>query len=405
MATMTAPAPQTSQTLSPPSASFGRTLVAMFCAGFSTFATLYCVQPVLPDIAAEFQVSAAQSSLALSLSTSFLALAIMASSVVSQALGRRGLMFASMLLASVLNTALALVTDWPLLLVIRALEGFVLGGVPAVAMAYLGEEIDPARLGKAMGVYVGGTALGAMIGRVGLAQLTMVMSWHQALGVIGVFCILSSLAFWVLLPPSRNFTPTRGAGLPVHLGLWAGRLKDPSLRGLYFLGFVLTSVFVSVFNYSTFRLSGAPFGLGPREIGLVFLAYIFGVFSSSLSGQVTARLGVTPTLLISFAMMGGGALLTLPESLPLTVTGIVLITAGFFIGHSVVSSCVGRCSPTHKGHAASLYLLFYYMGAGISGTGAGWLWQHGGWDAVALTTLLFSLAGAGVALWMRQRFS
>lgn len=372
----------------------------MFCAGFATFSTLYCVQPVLPDIAADFGVSAAESSLTLSLTTGFLAVSIMVSSAVSQAVGRRGLMFVSMVLASVLGCSLALVTDWHLLLVIRALEGIVLGGVPAVAMAYLGEEIDPGRLGRAMGVYVGGTALGAMVGRVGMGLMTSVISWHQALGVIGLFSLLSSIAFLLLLPPSRRFA--RGTiGVRTNVVLWVSRLQDRRLIGLYFLGFVLTSVFVAVFNYSTFRLSAAPFSLTSMQVGMVFLCYVFGVFSSSLSGQISARLGSTGALLLAFALMGGGALLTLPDTLVLMLAGVALITIGFFIGHSVASSCVGRLSPTHKGHAASLYLLFYYMGAGAVGTGAGWLWEHGGWGAVVALTAGFAVAGAVVSVLMR----
>ena len=56
---------------------FRRTNLALFSAGFSTFALLYCVQPLLPVFSREFGVSAAESSLSLSLTTMFLAASVL----------------------------------------------------------------------------------------------------------------------------------------------------------------------------------------------------------------------------------------------------------------------------------------------------------------------------------------
>ncbi|MBJ7552376.1 MFS transporter [Marinomonas ostreistagni] len=144
---------------------------ALFLAGFSSFSLIYCVQPLLPIFAKEFTVSAAQSSLTLSYTTGVLAFAIVLAGAFSQSLGRKGLMCVSMLLTAGLCVVSSLMTDWSAFLILRALMGLLLGGVPAVAMAWLAEEIDPAHLGKSMGLYVGGTAFGAMMGRVGVGVL------------------------------------------------------------------------------------------------------------------------------------------------------------------------------------------------------------------------------------------
>src|SRR5271165_2975489 len=160
--------------------------LALFAAGFATFSLLYCVQPLLPAFARDFRVSPAEASLALSLTTGFLALAILMAGAVSESVGRRALMFASICAAAVLGVAAALAPDWRLLLAARALEGLALGGVPAVAMAYLGEEIDPAGLGRAMGLFVAGNAFGGMAGRVGVGMLASLTSWRVALASLGV---------------------------------------------------------------------------------------------------------------------------------------------------------------------------------------------------------------------------
>jgi YNFM family putative membrane transporter len=59
----------------------------------------------------------------------------------------------------------------------------------------------------------------------------------------------------------------------------------------------------------------------------------------------------------------------------------------------VVSGSVGPLAGATKGHAASLYLLFYYLGSSITGSVGGWFWQHGGWTAIAALTGSFAVLG------------
>lgn len=184
-----------------------RANLALFLAGFATFSLLYCVQPLLPAFAKTFGVSPAESSLALSLSTSLLAFAILVAAIISSSVKRRLLMGTSMILASVLNIVAGLVPDWHTLLASRALTGLVLGGVPAVAMAYLAEEIDQRGLGMAMGLYVAGTGVGGLVGRVAAAGLSEYFDWHVAMLVLGTVNLLTAVGFIALLPTSRNFTP------------------------------------------------------------------------------------------------------------------------------------------------------------------------------------------------------
>ena len=366
---------------------------ALFLAGFASFSLIYCVQPLLPAFADTFGVSPAESSLALSLTTGLLAVAIVMAGAFSQALGRRGLMFCSMFLAAVCDIVAAITPSWLGLLAARAVEGFVIGGVPAVAIAYLSEEIEPASLGKAMGLYVAGTAFGGMTGRVGMGLLTEFTSWRTALGLIGVLCLAAATGFLLLLPRSRNFVPRPGFDLAFHWRAWKGHLLNRGLLRLYACGFLLTSVFVALFNYATFRLSGAPYLMSPTQISLVFLAYAFGMISSSVAGALADRFGRRPLLMAGFLTMLLGVAATLSASLLLIIAGIVLVTTGFFIAHSVASGSIGPLAGTSKGHAASLYLLFYYMGSSIVGSMGGWFWQHGGWPAVAGLTAALALAG------------
>ncbi len=375
---------------------YRRAGIALFLAGFATFSLLYCVQPLLPEFTRDYHVSPATSSLALSLTTGALALAIFASGAVSQLLPRRPLMFGSMALAALCNLAAAAAPTWTLLLLARLFEGVALGGVPAVAMAYLGEEMHARDLGKAMGRYVGGTAFGGMMGRVGMGLLTEFTSWQVAMAALGGLGILAAVGFAMLLPPSRRFAVQKSFEPAYHARAWGGHLNHRYLPRLFGVGFVLTSVFVVVFNYAGFRLSAPPYSLGATAISLIFLSYVSGIFVSPWAGQLADRWGRRWPLAGALALMALGSLVTLGASLALIALGILLVTIGFFAAHAVASSWVGRLGGKAKSHATSLYLLAYYLGSSVTGSIGGWVWQHGAWPGVvALTT---ALAGGGVAL-------
>jgi hypothetical protein len=70
--------------------------------------------------------------------------------------------------------------------------------------------------------------------------------------------------------------------------------------------------------------------------------------------------------------------MTLLHALAGMAAGVVLLTIGFFVAHSVASGWVGRMAAQAKGHAASLYLLAYYAGSSVMGSVGGWAWTHGG---------------------------
>jgi YNFM family putative membrane transporter len=272
-----------------------------------------------------------------------------------------------------------------------------------MASAILADEIDPRGLGLSIGLYVSGTAFGGMAGRVGTSMLADVWSWHTALASLSVLDLAAALGFALLLPASRHAAVKRqGIPLARHLRIWRGQLTDPALPLLFMVGCLCMGVFVTIYNYAGFRLLAPPFELSPTQTGLIFCAYVFGMAASSAAGGMADRPGQAPVLIAGVLATTVGVLLTLWPHLIGAIGGIVLLTIGFFMTHAVASGWMGRMAGAHKGHAASLYLLAYYLGSSVLGSIGGWFWEHGGWLGVCL----FALAGAGImmgcALKLRQ---
>lgn len=375
-------------------AGYRRATVALFCAGFATFAMLYCVQPLLPLLAAHFRVSAASSSLALSLTTLSLALCLLISGALAESWGRKPVMAGALGLAALLGIACALVEQWNSLLLLRALLGLALSGLPALAMAYVGEEFDPQALPAAMGLYIGGTALGGLLGRLLAGLLSDLGGWSLALGGIAGLGLLALVVFLWLLPPSRHFSPQ-----PLSLrGLsrnFALHLANPRLRRLFALAFLLMGGFVALFNYVGFRLAGAPFNLSATVIGLLFTVYLLGIFSAGWAGRLVPRFGARQVMLGGIGVMLLGVALCATPWLSAAVAGLALFTLGFFATHAVASGQVGATAQGAKAQASALYLCAYYLGSSLIGYVGGYVWQHAGWLALlAGLTVLFLLAGA-----------
>jgi YNFM family putative membrane transporter len=361
---------------------FRRTNTAMFSAGFSTFSLVYCVQPLMPVFSSEFHVSPAASSLSVSLTTGLLAVAILAAGSLSEARGRKPVMVVSLLTSAILSVLSAFVPGWRSFLLMRALEGIAFSGLPAVAMAYLSEEIHPASVGLAMGIYIGGGALGGMAGRFSAGLLTDLVSWRFALGVIGGFGILTTLIFWRTLPPSVRFHP-QPLELKAVLASFLDHFRDVGLLWLFAEGFLLLGCFTTVYNYIGYRLVAPPYGLSQTSVGAIFAVYIVGIGSSAWVGDLAGRRGRRRVLWSTFLIMLGGLAITLLRPLAAVVAGLVVYTFGFFGAHSVASSWVGLRARQAKAQASALYLFFYYLGSSVFGAYGGFFWSAAGWRGVA----------------------
>jgi YNFM family putative membrane transporter len=270
-------------------------------------------------------------------------------------------------------------------------------------MAYLAEEVHPDGLGLAMGLYVGGTAIGGMAGRVITGVVADLFSWRVAIGTIGVLGLLSMLAFRALLPPSRHFVPRRGLGFTHHRTALLKQFTRPGLPWLFLLGFVLMGCFVTLYNYIGYRLIAPPYRMSQAAIGAIFVVYLLGTVASPWSGRLADTFGRGRVLIGGLALMIAGLLLTALAPLGAIAAGIGLLTVGFFAGHSVASSWVGRLAKEAKGQAAALYLLSYYLGSSVVGSIGGHFWTAYGWNGVVVLVGALLAVGVAGALTLRAR--
>jgi MFS transporter, YNFM family, putative membrane transport protein len=351
------------------------------------------------------------------------------------------MMTAALLVAGTFGVAAAFAPSYPVLLLLRALQGIALGGVQAVAMTYLAEEVHHRSLGFATGLYVAGNGIGGMAGRLIAGLITDAAGWRWAVGTIGVLGLCCTLVFRLSIPASRRFR----AGLPAQtrvtdLVTGVGRaLTDTGLIRLYAVGFLLMGCFVTVYNYLGFRLLAGPFHLSQAVVGLIFVAYLAGSLGSTVAGKLADKYGRPTVFRITAIITLAGLVMTLPANLPLVIVGLVVVTGGFFAAHAVASGWVANGSVSiaakrgaeqtrkqvrqtsvadrsasitakpgaeqvparlqqssagdgavrgqgRKAQSAAVYLLCYYVGSSVGGSVGGLAFGAAGWSGTVAYT-------------------
>lgn len=380
--------------IEPTGKSFKVTILALFLGSFVTFADLYSTQPVIPVFAKQFDVSPAMASLTLSFSTGMLAICLLLMSFLATDVDRKKMMGMALTLSALLSICVVLTTNLHALIVIRALQGVVLSGFPAIAMAYINEEFHPRGLGFVIGMYVSGSTIGGLSGRLIIGILTDLFSWKVAIGSLGILSLIISFAFWFMLPAPQH-TVRNSISLQRFKQSLLHNMQNWNLLSLFLIAFLSMGSFVTVYNYIGIPLMEPPYHLSQTILGFVFLIYLVGTFSSAWMGKMADQMERKKVMIFGILIMESGALLTLWPLLWMKIIGLALFTFGFFGVHSIASSWVGLLADkSEKAQASSLYLLFYYAGSSVVGTVGGIFLHHFGWDGVILSIavlLIFAL--------------
>lgn len=364
---------------------YRRANIAMVLAAFATFASLYSVQPLLPIFSDYFGHDAGTSSLSLSLTTITLAGSLLVASWVADRIGRKVLLVSAMVSTAALGLVLAVAPDWETLLLVRALMGVTLSGLPAVAMVYLAEEMDAEALGPAMGLYVAGTAAGGMAGRLLSGVMADLLGWRMSLGILGTAILLVAVVFAALLPRPVNSSRSR-LSFSRFVANVGTQFRDAGLPWLFSSAFLLMGSFVTLYNYAGYRLALPPFSLSHTAISAIFVVYLLGSVSSAIAGNLSVRFGRRYVYWVTVLVMSVGVVLTALPWTAAVIAGLAATAIGFFAAHGIASAWVARRAVVGRAQASALYLFMYYLGSSLLGTLGGFAWVVLGWGGVMLVT-------------------
>ena len=378
---------------------FRHATLALCLGSAMVFANLHLVQSLLPTLAQQFHLSELQASWSLTITILMLGLSLLVYGPLSDAWGRKTIMVVTMSGAVLTTLAMSQVESYSTLLVLRGLQGLCLGGLPAIAIAYMGDEFSRKAVALAVGVYISANSLGGVMGRMIGGFVGEHYGWAAAFGAMGLVSALLLVIFVWLLPPSRNFQPKALHPLFVMHDM-LGHVRNPVLLMAYWIAFGNFMIFLNQYSYVTFVLADAPYHLSPHALGMLFLTYLTGTFAAAISGRMTHYVSAPVGMALGILFLMSGSLLTLIPHLYAIIFGFMVSSFGFFLTHSLASSWVSHHALKARASASSLYLVFYYLGASLGGFVLSPFWQWHAWFGIVMGSLLIYACTLLCSLWL-----
>lgn len=393
---------QPAQPLAKNSPGYRRITWILSFAAVVVFANLHALQPLLPELSRSFALSALQTSWSYAIGTLALGVSLLFYGALSDAFGRRQLLGLTLLGMAAATVAITQVETYPQLLFWRAVQGFFLGGLPAIAIAYMGEELSKPALLAAVGYYISASSLGGISGRVLAGFCAELGHWQWAFWPMAALSLLLVVMFWRYLPPSQHFVAKPFSLRQALLDNWF-HLRQPVLLLSFLIGGFNFFIYLNQYTYISFALSAAPYDLSSGYIGLLFLTYLTGTLGSAISGRISKKLTAPEGMALGIAIMMLGTLVTLIPQIWGIVLGFFISAFGFFLTHSLATGFVNQHATRAKASASALYLVFYYVGASSGGLYLHPFWQAAGWPGVVVASLLMYSLTLGLSWYLRLR--
>lgn len=359
---------------------------------FSTvlaFTVLYAPQPLLPMLAQDLSVSRSAVSLLITVTMIPLSIAPIAYGFLLESVSAKRVLIVASLLLSASSFALATGPSYQGFLLVRLFQGLLIPAMLTALMTYISSSAVPARLERAMAVYVATTVLGGFAGRAFAGFITELINWQAAFFLIGALLLLSTAMLLRLQSDSQSRFSR------VHPHAIADVLRTPGIGRAYLVIFCAFFVFASLLNFLPFRLTELDDSIGSGTIALMYSGYLMGIAVSLVSDRISSRLGSRRRAVVLglVLLLASTALFAIPVVSALFVN-MFLLCAGMFLVHSLLPGFINQLAPKRRGIVNGLYVAAYYAGGSAGSFLPGLLLSAAGWSvfiAALATVVLLSL--------------
>ena len=368
---------------------------AVFATGLAAFLQVYSVQAILPLLMRDLQASEVEAGLAVGATVLGVALMSPFIGMLSDAVGRKGLIVGSLLFLGLPTAMMAGVTDIGQMLICRFLQGVAIPGITVVLIAYIGEEFGGRVMTKLMSLYVAGTVLGGFLGRFILGHLSEIIGWRTACFVMAALCAACALFVAKQLPASQHFVAKPDMGNAVRT--LKSHLRNRRLLAACGLGACVVWSLVGCFTYINLHLAEAPYRLDSGSLANIFSVYLIGMVITPLSARLISRFGSTRAVMMAVGLSMAGVAATLLSPLPVIVAALTAMSSGVFITQAATINYIAANVQEGRSLASGLYYMGYYGGGTLGAWFCGLAYTQAGWPGVVWLLLAVQLCAVLIA--------
>jgi MFS transporter, YNFM family, putative membrane transport protein len=377
--------------------------LAIATTGFSAFVNLYSPQALLPELAREFGVGAADISALMTATTTAIALTAPFTGALADVSGRKRLIIAAAFAVVVPTLLMIFAADVRQLTALRFVQGLLLPPIFTVAVAYVGDEWPAAEVPRVAGLFISGSSVGGFCGRFVTGAVADLFGWRASFAAVALMTLVGALIVTFALPRERSFV--RSGGLKASVQQIPAHLRNPRLLAIYAVGFGVLFNFIATFTYVSFHLAAPPYLFTPTLLGALFATYLSGSFVVPWVGRAILLFGRRRFVLGVIAVWIGGALILLASPVVVIIIGLTLCATCGMLCQAVSTGYVVTTAKEGRSSAAGLYASSFYIGGSAGAFLIGLVWHAAGWTGcVAAIVAVQVIMAAIVALaWERSR--
>lgn len=344
---------------------------------FSTMTARLVISPIIPEIVAAFGVSKGLIGLAITGMWLFYGFAMFPAGLLSDIVGEKIVIVASLFFTAVFSISLALAPVFPIFIVAAAVLGLVAGFHYVPATSLLTKQYP--KTGRAMGVFITGGSLGGLLAPSAAVVISSQFGWRAAIG----FSVLVALPVFALslrrIRPPNPEKSMNSSWASIDFGGTLGIMLRPDIAfmtGLAILGifiFQATATFLPLFLIEYHHLTQST-------AGFVFSAY-FGILALSqpILGEFSDRYGRDLTMVIEFGSGAGGFGLLLFGNGVAVLPAIVLVAIAMSFGGPLQARFMDRFADSNQGKHFGLARTVFMMVGSLGNVTVGMLADVAGW--------------------------
>ncbi|MGI9500763.1 MAG: MFS transporter [Geminicoccaceae bacterium] len=357
----------------PPGAAIGRAVILLGIAAFASVASMRVADPLLPQIATEFDVSAGDAAVVGSAYAIAYAIGQFVYGPLGDRFGKLRLIAWMTVISAFTVSAAGFAGSLQSLGLVRLAGGATTAAIVPLAMAFIGDHVAYQNRQTMLARMLSGTIIGVILGQVFGGLIGEWLGWRAVFPMIGVVFLAIGVLLFVdlgknrLPPPKLSRTISVSSLIQGYIGLsrrpWARIvILTVFIEAFFFYG---GFTFIGADLHQRFALDYGTVGLFLGFMGLGGLAYAASVrkLVNRLGERGLSRIGGT---LLAIGMAGMAVL-----PLAMVPLGLFLLGLGLYMLHNTLQTNATQMAPDARGLAVSTFAnaLFLGQAAGITASG------------------------------------
>ena len=398
---LSTPSPSPEPKPAPIPGSANAAILALAVASFASQALVRAADTLLPQIAADFAVSAGAASIVITAYALTHGSMPFITGPIADAFGKYRTVALACALSAATVTACGLARTLDALTLARFVSGLTVAWILPISLAFIGDVVPYERRQQVLGRFLAGQVLGQLFGQAAGGIVGDWFGWRTVFLLLAAMLAVAAVALGYQLAANPLTRTARGATDP--RGLLASYrivLGTPWARIMLIAVGIEGTFFQGIFSYIGADLH-LRFGLSFTAVGIIIGIFALGglIYAATVK-TLMRRLGQTGIANVGGVIMGLSFLTLAAQPVwyfaPVAMLGVGV---GFYMLHNTLQTEATQMVPEARGTGVTLFASMYFLGQTLGVTlGAPVMDRYGGPPlfviaAIVLPALAFWFTG------------